>query len=173
MRCNLLLVGDFISDGMALVRGKCTNDPDQFCYICGEYIYAKHRRNVTDFVKSTYLSYFGIPIRNQDKPWAPHTVCSGCTERLRRWTKQPGSKMEFAVPMIWREPTSHTSDCYFCTVHIGSGSVRKKTTLFTQPMPAFQVQFHTATLFLSLLSPSLTRTQRSQRVTKQQQTTHQ
>ena len=24
--------------------------------------------------------------------------------------------MKFAIPRIWREPTNHTNDCYFCMV---------------------------------------------------------
>ena len=24
--------------------------------------------------------------------------------------------MKFAIPRIWREPTNHTSDCYFCMI---------------------------------------------------------
>lgn len=26
--------------------------------------------------------------------------------------------MHFAVPTIWREPTNHENDCYFCVVNI-------------------------------------------------------
>lgn len=26
--------------------------------------------------------------------------------------------MPFAIPRIWREPTNHTDDCYFCVVDI-------------------------------------------------------
>ncbi|XP_077155008.1 gastrula zinc finger protein XlCGF53.1-like [Ranitomeya variabilis] len=36
-------------------RRSCLNDPDSFCYICGEYTLPKHRRNITDFVKKVWV----------------------------------------------------------------------------------------------------------------------
>ena len=38
-------------------------------------------------------------------------------KRLTDWAK--GSRhMNFAVPMVWREPQDHSSDCYFCITQI-------------------------------------------------------
>ena len=35
--------------------------------------------------------------------------------------------MSFAVPVVWREPSNHSSDCYFClTPLVASGMNRKK-----------------------------------------------
>ena len=32
----------------------CTNDPNIFCYICGEYVVKSQRQNITNFVKNVY-----------------------------------------------------------------------------------------------------------------------
>ncbi len=62
---------------MASSFRRCLNDPDKFCYICGEYTIKKeNRKNISDFVKQTYFNYFGIEIRDQDKPCVPHIVFS-------------------------------------------------------------------------------------------------
>ena len=37
----------------------CKNDPDIFCYICGELTLLKYRRNLTDKIKRLYYAYFG------------------------------------------------------------------------------------------------------------------
>ena len=36
-----------------------------------------------------------------------------CARRLAAWTKDSRC-MPFAIPMVWREPKDHVSDCYFC-----------------------------------------------------------
>ena len=73
---------------------------------------------ITDFVKRAYFVYFSISIRNHDNPWVRHIVCSVCTTGLRKWTKLKGAKMKFAIPVIWREPTNHVDDCYFCVISL-------------------------------------------------------
>ncbi len=98
---------------MSSKRRCCKLDPDFFCYICGEFLTSKQRLNITEFVKTTYKAYFGIQLGDQDKSWAPHKVCKTCTETLRYWTFGK-RQMKFIVPMVWREPTNHVNDCYFC-----------------------------------------------------------
>ena len=39
---------------MSTKRRQCRNNPDIFCYICGEYMMAKYRFNVRDFTKRAY-----------------------------------------------------------------------------------------------------------------------
>ena len=52
---------------MGTKQRQCRNNPDVFCYICGEYIMAKYRFSVRDFTKRTHEAYFGIKFRGQDK----------------------------------------------------------------------------------------------------------
>lgn len=96
----------------------CVNHPDIFCYICGCYTTGKQRQNITPFVKNAYFQYFGIKLADQDKAWAPHKVCRACVEGLRNWKSGKRESMPFGVPMVWREPTNHSDDCYFCTVKV-------------------------------------------------------
>ena len=94
-----------------------------FCYICGEYIIAPNRKPITSFITLAYHAYFGIKLADQDKAWAPHMVCMACTETLRGWTNGKRS-LNFGIPMVWREPTNHVTDCYFCVVDV-TGIIRK------------------------------------------------
>ena len=36
---------------------------------------------------------------------------------LRDWTKGKRKRLPFSIPMTWREPTNHKTDCYFCLVN--------------------------------------------------------
>ncbi|XP_049306156.1 uncharacterized protein LOC125776677 [Bactrocera dorsalis] len=106
---------------------ECTNDPDMFCYICGEYTLVRHRRQFRDSIQSIYPKYFGIEPKNIDKPWTPNILCSLCQIILVQWESGSTKRyVKFNVPMIWREPTCHTEDCYICmTKVLGFGKSRK------------------------------------------------
>ncbi|GBP97664.1 hypothetical protein EVAR_67997_1 [Eumeta japonica] len=56
---------------MASSRRVCVNDPNHFCFICGEYIFKESRLNVTAFVIKVYKNYFGYPLGIKNKPWIP------------------------------------------------------------------------------------------------------
>ena len=128
---------------MSTKRRQCRNRPNVFCYICGEYMMAKHRFNVRDFTKRAYEAYFGMklgrprtslwhPSRCADnvqkryKPLAPLKVCRQCTETLRFWTRGKNSSMRFGVSIIWRKPKNHHDDCYFCLVDVPEWNQQKK-----------------------------------------------
>ncbi|GBM90880.1 hypothetical protein AVEN_46374-1 [Araneus ventricosus] len=63
---------------------------------------------------------------NQDKDQAPHVCCRTCATTLSKWLHGKRKAMPFAVPMIWREPTNHIDDCYFCMVPPASGGFTRK-----------------------------------------------
>ena len=102
-------------------RGQCKNPANSFCYICGTLTLKKNRRNITHLIKKLYHLYFEVKIGDQDKEWAPHIVCTTCTNALSKWSKGKQEKMQFGVPMVWREPLDHISDCYFCLVDSTKG----------------------------------------------------
>lgn len=103
---------------MASTSRCCVNDPDIFCYVCGEYILKNQRKSITNTVRRLYFAYFGIEILHQDKVWVPHSVCKICVEHLRQWERGTRKSLKFGVPMIWREQKNHYDDCYFCMINI-------------------------------------------------------
>jgi hypothetical protein len=106
-------------------RRCCVNSPDNFCYICGKFTLVSQRRVITTSIKQAYNAYFGCHLGDQDKEWAPHICCISCSSALCKWMHHKDPKrMPFAVPMIWREPSNHATDCYFCLTNT-SGHNRK------------------------------------------------
>ena len=95
---------------------KCKNRADSFCYICDIYTLTRQRHNISLFVKRAYKTYFQVPLGDQEKKWSPHIVCHNCEEMLRDRTKGKQKGLPFGIPMMWREPTEHLTDCYFCLV---------------------------------------------------------
>lgn len=106
---------------------QCINNVNNFCYVCGEVTFSKQKRPITSIVRTAYFHYFGTKVGDQDKRWAPKICCNTCSVNLRSWLNNKGRSMSFAVPMIWRESTNHTDDCYFCmTPPLQHGMSRKK-----------------------------------------------
>ena len=133
-------------------RRCCKYHPDSFCYICGEYVIERQKRNVTDFVKNAYKAYFGMVLGDQDKTWAPHIVCKTCVESLRGWTNGK-LKLKFAVPMVWREPKNHYNDCYFCLNDMtGYNKNKKKTWKYPNLESAIRPVMHSEELPVPIFS---------------------
>lgn len=105
---------------------ECKNHPDTFCYICGRFTTRNQRNSITHFLKQCYFAYFGCKLGDQDKSWAPHTACKPCVENLRQWHDGKAKSMPFGVPMIWREPTNHFDNCYFCLTNTKGFSKKNK-----------------------------------------------
>ncbi|XP_058889662.1 uncharacterized protein LOC131739473 [Acipenser ruthenus] len=97
----------------------CKHPADAFCYVCGQFIKTRAKKySVEASAKmcEAYKAYFGMPVGDQDKPWAPHFTCEHCKKTLEGWYRGEKRAMKFAIPRIWREPTDHSSNCYFCMV---------------------------------------------------------
>ena len=112
------------------------NDPDSFCYTCGEFTPKANRKPISDFYKDAYRSYFQVTLGDQDKNWAPHIVCKQCLEDLRFWTTGKRKSLRYAIPMIWREPQNHLNDCYFCAVKIVGLNQKKRRSITYPSLPS-------------------------------------
>ena len=104
----------------------CKNSPDVFCYICGLFTPRSQRRNITDKVKQAYRLYFGCPVGDQDKNFAPHKCCVTCAVTLCEWMNGKNRVMKFAVPVYWAEPKDHVTDCYFCLTKVQGHSSKTR-----------------------------------------------
>jgi hypothetical protein len=114
---------------MKRVKRSCLNHPDNFCYICGHFTPCDQRKNLSSKVKVAYHHYFGVKVSDQDRTWAPHICCSICYVGLTQWLNGKRKCMPFAIPMIWREPRDHCSDCYFCLTNISGYSKKNKSAI--------------------------------------------
>ena len=102
-------------------KRKCHLSPDSFRYICGYYIGSKqqkHKISPGTKLVTAYSAYFGMPIGDQDKTWSPHVCCRSCWSTLEEWLRGEIKCMPFAIPRIWRKPTNHLNDCFFCMVDV-------------------------------------------------------
>ena len=82
----------------------CKNHPDIFYYVCGEVTPKSQKRTITTDLRKIYGAYFGCRLGDQEKKWAPHIICSACSNGLRDWLNGRKASMPFAIPMIWRVP---------------------------------------------------------------------
>ena len=44
--------------------------------------------------------------------------------------------MPFAIPMIWREPTNHATDCYFCMTNVKGMNKKNKNMIKYPDIPS-------------------------------------
>lgn len=105
---------------------ECKNHPNNFCYVCGEFTLKSQRKPLTPLLKTVYHFYFDCQVGDQDKDWAPKVCCTTCYSSLTKWLKDTRKSMSFAVPMVWREPRCHLTDCYFCMTSIVGFSSKSK-----------------------------------------------
>ena len=56
-------------------RKCCNYYLNSFGYICREYGIENHKRNITDFLKMTYKSYFELRLGDLGKSWEPYITC--------------------------------------------------------------------------------------------------
>ena len=95
---------------------KCANNPDNFCYTCREVTFTSRKCSVTPTTKKACSLYFGCKVGDQDKKWTPHVCCTTCSSKLNARANGKGRCMPFGVPMVWRVPSNHSTDCYFYMV---------------------------------------------------------
>ena len=43
-----------------------------------------------------------------------HVCCTSCSSKLNTWVNCKGCSTSLVFSMVWREPTNHRTNCYFC-----------------------------------------------------------
>lgn len=122
---------------------KCKNNPQKFCYACGNYIFGTPVK-FTASLQTAYRLYFGVAPENLDKAWIPVVLCNSCKTCLATWMS--GARyvsivlfhlfknheqifiilflslvsryLSFDVPTKWYKPLCHATDCYFCLTKV-------------------------------------------------------
>lgn len=117
-------------------RRKCTNHPNNFCFVCGQFTPKSQRKKITSITKTAYSLYFGCALGDQDKDFAPHVCCISCKTGLNQWLHGRRKSLPFAVPMVWREQSNHLNDCYFCNTKITGVSRKNKASVKYPSVPS-------------------------------------
>ena len=138
-------------------KRKCRLSPNSFYYVCEYYIGSKQqKRKISPGMKlvTAYSAYFGVTIGDQDKTGSPHVCCGSCRSTLEEWLRGKIKCMPFAISRIWREPTNHLNDCYFCMVDVSHYRKSKdKKALFTRAYHLQLLQCHIVKIYPFLRHP--------------------
>ena len=68
-----------------LIRNNiCKNDPDKFCYACGQYIFVVPNK-FTASLKAAFRSYFKVAPESLGESWTPNVLCNTCKASLATW----------------------------------------------------------------------------------------
>lgn len=76
----------------------CLHPADAFCYVCGQFIKTRARKYSVKACRKmceAYKAYFGMPVGDQDKSWAPHFTCEYCKRTLE-------GKVNICCSLIWQ-----------------------------------------------------------------------
>lgn len=111
---------------MNQAKFKCKNSPNIFCYVCGSFCVSSQRKAITENTKTHYELYFGRVMQNLEYYWVPEIVCNAYEANLNLWWNGTRPQMPFAVPMIWKKPRNHRTDCYFCMINVIGFSTKNK-----------------------------------------------
>lgn len=103
----------------------CKNLHDDFCFVCGHYIYLgkkksdqkkKRYMDAPKFVEEFKKRFKRDPLKSV-KEWSPRLVCSKCYHEVT----EPDRTKSIVSPMEWFAPKNHPEDCYFCKTTSESG----------------------------------------------------
>ena len=81
--------------------------------MCGKYVFYGDNIAISPLTEKIYYEYFRVKLGDQDKKFAPHSICRCCHSNLIKWKEGKLKKLQFSIPMIWREQSDHVRGFYF------------------------------------------------------------
>ena len=103
------------------MSGRCKNNSNFFCFICGFYTPTNQRQLLTDAIKTGYRLSFSRILINVNQSWEPQYCCPTCTIELRSASRGNHPNLNFCTPLLWNEPQNHDMDSYFCNTTLIKG----------------------------------------------------
>ena len=65
-----------------------------------------------------------------------YIVCETCLTHLKGWANGRRKGMAFGIPLIWREPKDHVTDCYLCLVNTQGFNAKNKSKIEYPNLPS-------------------------------------
>lgn len=110
----------------------CIKNHDDFCFVCGNFIFMQKNRPDQKAVKTysvdgpkfveAYKNHFNRDPLERNVEWSPKVVCPTCYSKLTVRT----SRINIESPMEWLVPEDHPNDCYFCKTIVPLGTNKRK-----------------------------------------------
>lgn len=99
------------------VRIICSNAPDTFPDVCGDYLAKQLRKPSCEFAHKEYLAYFNLIIKDVGKPWISNNVCKLCTELTKIEISQIWRTNPVRIQMLKDISKETCRSLKFCKTH--------------------------------------------------------
>lgn len=112
-------------------ESQCIHHPNQFCFVCAQYLYNKFAINNidrADFFLNVYKAKFNLQATTRNVIWAPNECCGTCFVGLTNSDRE----IKFSSPAIWNVPSDHPADCFFCNFNLKFGARKNKPQTVTR-----------------------------------------
>ena len=81
------------------MSGRCKNNPNFFCFVCGLYTPTNQRQPLTNAIHIEYRLFSGRILKNVNQSWEPQFCCPTCAIELimQRINAKNKQQIDYAV----------------------------------------------------------------------------